>query len=283
MPFLIFLSRLPLPLLYGLSTVIYLIIYYLVRYRRDVVAKNLSNAFPELSIAERKQREKRFYKQTCDVLVEAIKSSSLNEADFKKRVVFENPEIFDASTASQQSVIILAAHHCNWEWLLPAANIALPFPVDAVYKPLHQDFADDFMNAARSRFGAKPIPHKSAIMDIMQRRKEQRAFAMVADQAPQRKEDKYWTQFLNQESSFQVGMAKIAQMTKYPVYFANMRRTAKGYYAVRFELLAEAPYAKGDQSLIENYARAAERMILAQPEAWLWANNKWGRPRGLYE
>jgi KDO2-lipid IV(A) lauroyltransferase len=167
--------------------------------------------------------------------------------------------------------------------LLPAANLSLPFPVDAVYKPLHQEFADDFMNAARSRFGAKPIPHKSAIMDIMQRRKEQRAFAMVADQAPQRKEDKYWTQFLNQESSFQVGMAKIAQMTKYPVYFANMRRTTRGHYAVSFELLAEPPYAKGDQTLIENYARAAERMIMAQPEAWLWANNKWGRPRGLYE
>lgn len=283
MLFLKFLSRLPLPVLYLVSRFIYVVVYYLVKFRRDVVSKNLRNAYPDKSEQERAALEKKFFKQTCDVLVEAVKSSAMSEADFKQRVKFENPEVFDTLNDKQSSAIILAAHHCNWEWLLPAANLALPFPVDAVYKPQHQEFADQFMNAARSRFGAKPIPHKSAVMEIMQRRKEQRAFAMVADQAPQRKEEKYWTTFLNQESSFQVGMAKIAQMTKYPVYFANMRRTDKGYYSVRFELLAAPPYAKGDQTLIENYARAVEKMILAQPEAWLWANNKWGRPRGLYE
>ncbi len=277
------LARLPLAVLYALAPLLYIIAYYVVRYRRDVVRKNLQNSFPENSPAAIQALEKQFYRQLIDVILEAIKASTMTEAQFRQRVRFDNADIFNDHVTNKQSIVLLAAHHCNWEWLLPACNISLPFSIDAVYKPLHQKVVDDFMLRSRSRFGAKPVPHKSALMDIMQRRSEMRGFAMVADQSPKRKEEKYWTQFLHQETSFQLGMAKIPQMTKYPVYFAAMRRERRGYYSVRFVLLAEPPYAKGDMSVIERYARALEASIAAQPEAWLWSNDKWSRGRGIYE
>ncbi len=277
------LAKLPLAVLYGLAPSLYFIAYYVVRYRRDVVRKNLQNSFPEKGAVELKALEKSFYRQLIDVMLEAIKASTMTAAEFSQRVRFDNADIFDDHVSNKQSVVLLAAHHCNWEWLLPACNTTLPFAVDAVYKPLHQKFVDDFMLQSRSRFGAKPVPHKSAVMDIMQRRNEMRAFAMVADQSPKRKEEKYWTRFLNQETSFQMGMAKIPQMTKYPVYFAAMRRERKGYYSVKFVPLAEPPYARGDTAIIERYAQALEESIAAQPEAWLWSNDKWSRARGIYE
>ena len=277
------LARLPLTLLYGLAPLLYFIAYSIVRYRRDVVRKNLQNSFPEKSATAITALEKQFYRQLIDVILEAIKASTMTEAQFRQRVRFVNADIFDEHVNNKQSIVLLAAHHCNWEWLLPACNITLPFAVDAVYKPLHQKAVDEFMLQSRSRFGAKPVPHKSAVMDIMQRRNEMRAFAMVADQSPKRSEEKHWMQFLHQETSFQMGMAKIPQMTKYPVYFAAMRRERKGYYSVQFVLLAEPPYAKGDMCIIERYAQALEESIAAQPEAWLWSNDKWSRARGIYE
>ncbi len=277
------LARLPLAVLYGLAPLLYFIAFYIVRYRRDVVRKNLQNSFPEKSATAINALEKQFYRQLIDVMLEAIKASTMTEAQFRQRVRLDNADIFSEHVANNQSIVLLAAHHCNWEWLLPACNITLPFPVDAVYKPLHQKVVDEFMLQSRSRFGARPVPHKSAVMDIMQRRNEMRAFAMVADQSPKRNEAKHWLQFLNQQTSFQMGMAKIPQMTKYPVYFAAMRRERRGYYSVRFELLDEPPYAKGDMRIIERYAHALEESIAAQPEAWLWSNNKWSRARGIYE
>ncbi|MGI9287088.1 MAG: lysophospholipid acyltransferase family protein [Pseudomonadales bacterium] len=277
------LAKLPLGALHALAPPLHIIAYYVVRYRRDVVRKNLHNSFPEKSTAEIESLEKKFYRQLIDVLLEAVKANTMTEAEFRQRVHLENADIFDQHIHNKQSIILLAAHHCNWEWLLPACNIFLPFAVDAVYKPLHQKFVDEFMLQTRSRFGAKPIPHKSAVMDIMQRRNEMRAFAMVADQSPKRKEEKHWMQFLHQETSFQMGMAKIPQMTKYPVYFAYMRRERRGHYAVQFIPLAEPPYTKGDMSIIESYVQALEHSIAAQPEAWLWTNDKWSRLRGIYE
>ena len=41
------LSLLPLWILYGISDFIYLIVYHVIKYRRPLVFKNMSDAFPE--------------------------------------------------------------------------------------------------------------------------------------------------------------------------------------------------------------------------------------------
>lgn len=60
------LSLLPLRILYFLSDILKPIVYYLVRYRRKVVHKNLLLAFPEKTNGERKNIEKRYYSFFCD-------------------------------------------------------------------------------------------------------------------------------------------------------------------------------------------------------------------------
>jgi len=59
--FLYLLSLLPFRVLYIFSDGIYLLIYYVIKYRRDVVANNLAIAFPEKTQAERIKIEKEFY------------------------------------------------------------------------------------------------------------------------------------------------------------------------------------------------------------------------------
>lgn len=276
------LGKLPLCILYALAYPIYFIGYYLVEKRRDVIMSNLKNSFPEKSDEEINALAKLTFKRLVFVIIEAIKSKTLSEEQIRQRVTFKNPELIEQFADKNQSVILLAAHHCNWEWLLPACSLQLPFPIDAVYKPLHDKVVDDYMKASRSRFGARPIPNQNALVEIMQRRKELRGFAMVADQSPMRKEEKYWTTFLNQDSSFAVGAQKIAQLTKYPVIFVGMKRLKRGHYEAYFELLGEAPYQKEGYDITEKYARALERMILDNPEDWMWSNRKWKRKRGVY-
>ena len=48
-------SFLPFSLLYALAWLCYLLLYYVFRYRREVVRTNLANAFPEKSVAERRK------------------------------------------------------------------------------------------------------------------------------------------------------------------------------------------------------------------------------------
>ena len=63
---------------------------------------------------------------------------------------------------------------------------------------------------------------------------------MVADQEPTTSEHKHWTRFLNRDTAFYMGPEEIARVTRFPVFFIGMRRTARGILraALRAALLA---------------------------------------------
>ena len=67
------LSRLPFGMLYLLSDFIYVIVFYLVRYRRKLVMKNLQRSFPEKSERELKTIRRQYYHWFCDYMVETLK------------------------------------------------------------------------------------------------------------------------------------------------------------------------------------------------------------------
>src|SRR5258707_7594260 len=83
-----------------------------------------------------------------------------------------------------QSVMLVTSHLCNWEWLLHGVSLQLGYPVDAAYKPLHDQWAERLMLRIRSRFGARLVPAKELLTDFLRRRGVVRAVAMNADQAP---------------------------------------------------------------------------------------------------
>ena len=48
-------ARLPFWVLYGIADVLFVLIYYIVGYRKKVVIQNLNECFPEKSVKERKK------------------------------------------------------------------------------------------------------------------------------------------------------------------------------------------------------------------------------------
>src|ERR1051326_7688 len=81
------LSLLPWRLMYIISDGIYLIVYYLLRYRKDVVMNNLMIAFPEKTGEERIRIMKDFYKGFIDNFIETIKIFSISGEELNKRFV----------------------------------------------------------------------------------------------------------------------------------------------------------------------------------------------------
>ena len=60
LPILFVLNKLPFRVLYWISDFFYFLVYYIVRYRRKVVRKNLVTSFPEKDIKEIVKIEKKF-------------------------------------------------------------------------------------------------------------------------------------------------------------------------------------------------------------------------------
>ena len=275
-----FLTRLPLPALYALGSFAYFVAFHVLRWHRELAARNLANAFPEKTSEERARILQQSYVNLGETLAETFWGFGASAEALASRIAIENHDLIERFVAERRPVILLTAHVCNWEWLLPGAGAQLDIPIDAVYKPLRVASLDAFIRDTRSRFGGKPIPIQSFLFELMRRSGQARAYAMVADQTPPRNMDKYWTRFLNQDTAFFTGADKIAKFLDAPVVYVAMRRVSKGHYAVRLHVLVEPPYGVSDDlQVIERYARRLEQEIRASPPDWLWVHNKWKYPK----
>jgi Kdo2-lipid IVA lauroyltransferase/acyltransferase len=276
------LSHLPFPVLYGLADFLGWLAFRVFPYRDKVVRENLSRSFPELDEAAMRLLRQRYYGGFADMLVEVIKSATLPAEEIRKRVRIVGLEQPRALLAQGQSVLLAAAHQGNWEWMLLALSLELGFPLDAAYKPLVDSWAEREMKKVRSRFGSRLIPAKELLADIIKRGKAVRAIAMVADQEPTTSEHKHWTRFLNRDTAFYMGPEEIARVTRFPVFFIGMKRTARGCYEMRFVPLTRTGESLKTGELTERYARLVEQQIRDAPPDWPWSHKRWKLKKPLY-
>ena len=276
MIFLRLVARFSLAFLYRVSDFLFFLTYYVIRYRRSLVRGNLIKSFPEKSLDEIAKIERDYYRNLCDYGVETIKLLTIEKEELAQRVVFKNADILTKFKSKNQSVLLLASHQFNWEWLLASGNFSLPVAIDFVYQPIETSITEKFLLSCRTRFGAHPIKRNELAREIIKRKNVLRGVAIIADQYPGQKRDKkYLTEFLHQETAFFYGTNQLAILTQYPILYAEIRKVKRGYYEVTLVELAQPPYTKETDEIIERYVKAAEKIIQEYPAGWLWSHNRW--------
>jgi KDO2-lipid IV(A) lauroyltransferase len=275
-------SRLPWMALYGFAAFLYFLAYYVVRHRDHVIREQLQKVYPNAAASDREQIHKQFLRNFCDVLIEVLKSVSMTEADMRRRIQVTNIDMARRYLDAGQSIMFVTSHLGNWEWLLHGVTLQLGYPVDTAYKPLHDQWAEQLMLRVRSRFGARMVPAKELLADFLRRRAITRAVAMNADQAPVSTDQRYWTEFLGQDTAFYIGAEQIARATRLPILYAPMHRVRRGYYEVEFRLLWDGREIIDANQVTERYARACEADVLKSPGDWLWSYRRWRLKKPLY-
>jgi Kdo2-lipid IVA lauroyltransferase/acyltransferase len=276
------LSWIPLALWYPFASFLAFLSWRVIPYRRHVVEANLRASFPEWDDAARERVIRDYYRGFADMLVELVHSLRLTRAELEQRVILRNAALVRDEVARGKPVLIVAAHQCNWEWMLLAFSTQLGMPVDAAYKPLIDSWAEREMLKLRSRFGARLIPAQELLGNIIQQRNAPRAIAMVADQEPVTSERKHWVKFLNRDTAFFLGAEEIARSTRYAACFAGLKRVARGHYEVEFVPLAAAGERLQPGEFTSRYAGLVEQQIRQAPADWPWSHKRWKLKKPLY-
>lgn len=276
------LSRIPLGALYGFAWCLGALGFHVFRYRRDIIDASLARAFPQLDARARAAICRRHHHGFAQVFVEILKSGALTPDEIARRVRFVNLPLLQECLAAGRPVLVVAAHQCNWEWLMHAMASQAGYPVDAAYKPLKNKWANEEMLTLRTRFGAHLVPAKELLPDIIRRRRIVRVIAVIADQEPRSSEKRHWTRFLNRDTAFYMGAEEIARTTGYAALFVAMRRLGRGHYEVEFMPLSGAGERLEAGEFTERYARLTEAQIHAAPPDWLWSHKRWKLKKPLY-
>lgn len=275
--FLYLISLLPFSLLYVLSDLLFLILYYVVGYRRKVVQENLANAFPEKSQEERARIEKKFYSFLADLIMESVKMFSMTEKYIMKHFRFNNIEEITKHFKDGRSVIAVTGHYGNWEWGSVITSLMFPAPVLVVYKPLADKNFDALLNNKRSRYGTVMVPMKNALRKVLEYKKNMKKYVLVlvGDQTPSGDEINYFTTFLNQPTAVFLGIEKIAKINNNPIVYFTISPYKRGYYECNIKKLIEDPISTAEHEITEIHTRELEKVIREKPEYWLWSHRRW--------
>jgi KDO2-lipid IV(A) lauroyltransferase len=270
------LTLMPLPLLYYISDFLFIFIYIVIGYRRQLVINNLSNAFPEKSMNEIKMIARKFYLYLCDYFVESIYQLNMSTGECNRRYQFVNPELLYDLAMKRKNIVLATTHYGNWEWANNLNNLS-PYKILGVYKPLSNKLFDRLFIHIRGKYGSIPVPMKHTLREVTGsiKRNEQFALYLVADQRPGGDDLKYWTRFFNQEAPIITGMEKLARRYNLTVVFLNVRRIRRGYYRITFEILADEPSKYAPFEISERYIRKTEKLVKEKPEYYLWSHNRW--------
>lgn len=268
------LSWVPLRLLYFLGDCIYLLVYYVLGYRKQVVLQNLQIAFPEKSEAERSAIAKAFYHQFIDTFIEMIKLFSWSKEEVIRRFTGD-PSLLNRYAGTGKKVEIISGHFFNWELANLALGAQSRLPFLGVYMPLSNRALDKIIFNMRSKTGTILIPATQFKEKVVSYLKGSYALALVADQNPGKPDQAYWMHFFSKPAPFVKGPEKGAKMNNTAVIYVDFYRVRRGYYQYHMQHITDDPQSFADGELTALLVSKIEDAIRQRPSNYLWSHRRW--------
>lgn len=279
-------SYIPFRALYVLSDGLYYILYYIIRYRRKIVRKNLTESFPTLKGKDILQVEKKFYRYFTDQVLESCKMATISTEEMKKHMKFTNIEAANAVFKEGKSIALYMGHYGNWEWISSIPLwVAEGVTSVQIYHKLRNDNTNRLILNMRERLGAISVEMRKTARYITEisNTNQVSVIGFIADQSPKKKEVRYFLPFLHHRTPILVGTEKIVKHYGFEAWFLDMKRVKRGYYEAELIRMHEEPASLPDFELTEIYFRMLEKMIQERPELYLWTHNRFKHATKLDE
>jgi Kdo2-lipid IVA lauroyltransferase/acyltransferase len=272
--FLYLLSLLPLPVLHGISSFAYFLLYYVFKYRRKVVMNNLGIAFPELTQGEREKIAKTFYLNLTDTFLEIIKQVSCSKKFIQKHVQ-GNFDLLLALSKKHPQLQLQMGHNPNWEWANIILSTHVPHNLLGIYMPLSSKIMDRLFLKIRSKFGTIMMSATNMRAEMLPHRNKNYWIGVIADQNPGDPKFATWVNFFNRPTPFVGGPEKAATTSNLCVVFAFMKKIKRGYYYMHFETASEEASKTQPNELTLAYVKYLQNAIETSPSMYLWTHKRW--------
>lgn len=275
-PILWLISILPFPIFYLFSDFVYFLVYRVIGYRKKVVRENLALTLPHLTISERKEIEKKFYKHMCDMFLEMIKTMSISAEEMEKRFHVTNIDLVLDYAKKGKSVILVASHYASYEWLL-TINKKIGFQGVAIYKKLANPYFDKLVRKIRTKYDTELIETRKAIPTMAQNQRDRilSMYGLASDQSPKLDRIFHSMPFLGIEVPVHTGAEMLAKKYDLAVIMVKVTKVKRGYYEATFLTLADDSKQFEDFEITEMYLQELEKQILEAPEFYLWTHKRW--------
>lgn len=210
------------------------------------------------------------------MIVEAIKSLTITEAEMKKHFTFSNIELINELEDNDRSIALMCAHYGSWEWIF-VMQTYVTSRGNAVYKRIDNKYFDNLVKRIRAKYNSHLISTKEIAIELLRLKKEgiNSITGFVSDQTAKPWKAHHWQEFMGYRVPVHTGAELLSKRLDMSVVFFRVKRLKRGYYECTFELLTENPKDYPDYEITDKFLKLVEKQIHEAPEYYLWTHKRW--------
>lgn len=280
-------SKLPYRALYVISDIANLVLYHIVRYRRDIVRRNITSAFPEKSLEECISIERGFYKWFCDYFVETVKLMSVSRQELLSRIEFRGIDKIEECFDRGQTCAGILGHYGNWELLSATGLVIKKHPeavIGLIYHPAQPALRPPVhQHAPEHGRSVRPQEGHTEISRVVPQPEPHESLRLHSRPGARYRNIHLWLPFLNHDTPVFTGAERIMRKMNNAVFYIDVERPERGKYIYTFKLMTDKPGEMPEFEITKSSLSAFEQTIRREPRFYLWSHNRWKRTREKFD
>lgn len=260
------------------------LIFNYLPYRRKIVMSNIDKVFADnLTLKQKNNLAQAFYAHLLKSIKEMILLRFMSEKKLRTLVEVRGANKLMDIANKGKGVLILTGHFGNWEFA-PLGGI-LNFEqfkgqFHFIRRTLGNKTIEKILFKRYFKAGLNVIPKKNSLNQVCDVIEKGHAVIFVLDQhASLVNRDGIAADFFGKKAGTYRSLATIARYTNIPVVPAAGFRLESGRHVLEFgDPIEWKDYENTKESIYRNtleYNKALERIILENPEQWLWLHKRW--------
>jgi KDO2-lipid IV(A) lauroyltransferase len=240
---------------------------------KKIIKTNILKAIPNLDQNDVKRIVHKMWSNYGRILSEYIFIKDFRSGNLKNNLQIEGQEILDKIKENNEPVIFVSGHFNNFE--LMAMHIEKSgINLAAIYRPLNNKFLNAVMEKIRKKYICKNQIKKgiSGTKQLLTFFKNGSSIALMIDQ---RVSQGIKSNFFKHEAlttTIPAQFVKKFNCKIVPIYIERVKD-------INFKLTIHRPLEYSNDESIESITLdlniLLEKMILQNPEQWIWSHNRW--------
>ena len=240
---------------------------------KNLIRSNILKALPNLDKSEIKEISKKMWHNYGRILAEYMFIKEFRISNNKDKIEVIGQKKLDIIKKSNEPVIFISGHFNNFELMamhLEKSGINLA----AIYRPLNNKFLNFIMEKIRKKYICKIQIKKgiSGTKQLLSFFKKKTSVALMIDQ---RVSQGIKSSFFKHEAFTTTIPAQFVKKFKCKIVPIYIERSS----GVNFKLTIHDPLDYSHEESIEKITLSLnavlEKMILKNPEQWIWSHNRW--------
>tara|TARA_B100000575_G_C23112754_1_gene642935 strand:- start:1105 stop:1965 length:861 start_codon:yes stop_codon:yes gene_type:complete len=240
---------------------------------KEIIHTNLKRAMPEINSKNLETITNLMWNNYGKIFAEFMFMKDFRNGKLSNNIEIVGQNILETIKSSNKPVVFISGHFSNFELMamhLEKSGIEL----SAIYRPLNNTFLNIFMEKVRTKYICKNQIKKGigGLKKLLALKKNNVSTALMIDQ---RVSEGILSSFFNKKAlttTIPAQLVKKFNIPVVPIYIERLR-------GINFKITINDPIKFTSDSSIETITdylnKVLEKMILKNPESWIWSHNRW--------